>query len=48
MEPFDRSRYNKNLSIAENLLFGTPTGDAFRAGQIMDNAYVRRSWKART
>ncbi len=42
VEPFDRSRYNKNLSIAENLLFGAPTGDAFRAGQITDNAYVRQ------
>jgi len=42
VEPFDRARYNKNLSIAENLLFGAPTGDAFRAGQIMDNAYVRQ------
>ena len=30
------------MTIAENLLFGTPIGDAFRAGQITDNAYVRQ------
>ena len=45
VEPFDRARYNKNLSITENLLFGTPIGPAFRAGQIMDNAYVRQILK---
>jgi putative ABC transport system ATP-binding protein len=42
VEPFDRARYNKNLSIAENLLFGTPIGDTFRGRQAMDNTYVRR------
>ncbi|HUL09291.1 MAG TPA: ABC transporter transmembrane domain-containing protein [Candidatus Acidoferrum sp.] len=30
VEPFDRSRYNKNLSLEENLLFGTPVGDRLR------------------
>jgi putative ABC transport system ATP-binding protein len=42
VEPFDRASYNKNLSVAENLLFGTPIGDTFRAGRIMENAYVRQ------
>jgi putative ABC transport system ATP-binding protein len=29
-EPFDVDRYNKNMSVAENLLFGTPVGPAFQ------------------
>jgi len=30
VEPFDRARYNKNLSLEENLLFGTPVDDRLR------------------
>jgi putative ABC transport system ATP-binding protein len=41
VEPFDRRRYNRNLSIAENLLFGAPTGEAFRGGRVIDHPYVR-------
>jgi putative ABC transport system ATP-binding protein len=30
VEHFDADRYNKNMSVLENLLFGTPTGYAFQ------------------
>jgi hypothetical protein len=29
VEPFNVDKYNKNLSVAENLLFGTPVGKDF-------------------
>ena len=41
VEPFDRDRYNKNMSVAENLLFGTPVGDRLKLSQIPDNDYVK-------
>jgi putative ABC transport system ATP-binding protein len=41
VEPFDRGRYNKNMSVAENLLFGTPVGDRLRLSRIPDNEYVK-------
>jgi putative ABC transport system ATP-binding protein len=41
VEPFDRARYNKNLSLAENLLFGTPVGDRLKPSQIPGDAYVK-------
>ena len=41
VEPFDRDRYNKNMSVAENLLFGTPVGDRLRLNEIPDNEYVK-------
>jgi putative ABC transport system ATP-binding protein len=41
VEPFDRDRYNKNMSVAENLLFGTPVGDRLKLSQIPDNGYVK-------
>lgn len=40
VEPFDRNRYNKNMSVAENLLFGTPVGPAFAAERLSENAYL--------
>ncbi|WP_119460572.1 ABC transporter ATP-binding protein/permease [Rhodospirillaceae bacterium SYSU D60014] len=40
-EPFDRKRYNRNMSVAENILFGTPLGDRFDTEQIARNAYLR-------
>ncbi|MEA2782558.1 MAG: putative transport system ATP-binding protein [Rhodospirillaceae bacterium] len=42
VEPFDAERYNKNMSVAENLLFGTPVGPEFQAENIAANAYVRK------
>src|SRR5207249_396187 len=41
VEPFDRARYNKNLSLAENLLFGTPVGDRLKLGQMTGNDYLK-------
>jgi putative ABC transport system ATP-binding protein len=41
VEPFDRDRYNSNMSLAENLLFGTPVGDEFKMGQIAGNPYFQ-------
>ena len=40
VEPFEEDRYNENLSVAENLLFGTPIGDAFDLDRLGENAYV--------
>ncbi len=40
VEPFEGDRYNENLSVAENLLFGTPIGDAFDLDRLGENAYV--------
>ena len=41
VEPFDRTRYNKNLSLAENLLFGTPVGDRLKLSQMPGNDYLK-------
>jgi putative ABC transport system ATP-binding protein len=41
VEPFDRDRYNKNMSVAENLLFGTPVGERLKLSQIPGNEYVK-------
>ncbi|MGE0119358.1 MAG: ABC transporter transmembrane domain-containing protein [Dongiaceae bacterium] len=41
VEPFDRGRYNNNMSVAENLLFGTPVGDQLKLTQIPGNDYVK-------
>jgi putative ABC transport system ATP-binding protein len=40
VELFDRETYNKNMSVAENILFGTPIGSAFDLDHIAENAYV--------
>ncbi len=40
VEPFDRERYNRNMSVAENLLFGTPIGPVFDLDHIAENAYM--------
>jgi ABC-type multidrug transport system fused ATPase/permease subunit len=41
VERFDRERYNTNATVAENLLFGTPIGDAFAFDRLADSAHVR-------
>ncbi len=43
VEPFDPERYNKNLSVSENLLFGTSRDPALSPENIMDNAEVQRA-----
>jgi putative ABC transport system ATP-binding protein len=40
VEPFDRERYNANMSVAENLLFGTPIGPLFDLEHIAENPYM--------
>ncbi|MBX6321382.1 MAG: ATP-binding cassette domain-containing protein [Rhodospirillaceae bacterium] len=41
VEPFDRDRYNTNMSVAENLLFGTPVDGRLSLDAIAQNAYLR-------
>ncbi len=40
VEPFDEDHYNKNLSVAENLLFGTPVGKQFDGDNLATDPYV--------
>ena len=42
VEVFDRARYNKNMSVAENLLFGTPVDARLSMDAIAQNPYVRQ------
>lgn len=39
-EPFHPDQYNSNLSVAENLLFGTPRSEALRTDKLSTNPYV--------
>lgn len=41
VEQFDPDRYNKNLSVAENLLFGTPVGRGFDGDTLAADPYVQ-------
>lgn len=38
--PFNRDLYNRHMSVAENILFGTPVGPAFDLANIADNDYM--------
>ena len=40
VEPFDRTRYNDNASVGENLLFGTPVDDNFDTDRLAENPHV--------
>ena len=40
VEPFDRATYNLNATLAENLIFGNPVGDAFDIEKLAENSYV--------
>ncbi len=40
VEPFDRGAYNRNMTVAENILFGTPVGPVFGVDHIAENDYV--------
>jgi len=42
VELFDRDSYHSNMSVAENLLFGTPRSDAFRPAALPTNPEVVR------
>jgi putative ABC transport system ATP-binding protein len=37
VEQFDPARYNRNMTVAENLLFGTPRGAVFDFSALRDN-----------
>ncbi len=41
VEPFDRARYNRNMSVAENLLFGVPIDKTFDPDNIAANPHIR-------
>ena len=41
IEPFDRDRYNSNMSVAENVMFGLPVGSAFDLDRLGDHPYVQ-------
>ncbi|HRE60138.1 MAG TPA: ABC transporter transmembrane domain-containing protein [Micropepsaceae bacterium] len=40
VEPFDVHRFNRQASIGENLLFGTPVGPAFAHAGLAENGFV--------
>lgn len=42
VERFDIARYNRNATMAENLLFGTPVGKVFDMDSLALNDYVRK------
>ena len=42
VERFDLARYNRNATLAENLLFGTPVGKTFDVDNLAKNEYVRK------
>jgi putative ABC transport system ATP-binding protein len=42
VEHWDPAEYNRNATLAENLLFGTPVGRVFDVESLASNAYVRR------
>jgi putative ABC transport system ATP-binding protein len=42
VEQFDIDRYNKNMSVAENLMFGAPVGPAFQPDRIATNPYLHK------
>jgi len=42
VEPFDPARYNRNMTVAENLLFGTARGAVFEAESLRDNKLLMK------
>jgi putative ABC transport system ATP-binding protein len=42
VERIDPDKYNRQATLAENLLFGTPVGRTFDVENLAANAYVRR------
>ena len=42
IDPFDRDAYNVNMTVAENLLFGTPKDRTFDPENLAGNAQVRK------
>ncbi|MCA0305744.1 MAG: ATP-binding cassette domain-containing protein, partial [Proteobacteria bacterium] len=46
VETFNADRYNRNLSVAENILFGTPVGKDFSGDNIAVDPYMLSVLKA--
>ncbi len=42
VEQFDAERYNRNATLAENLLFGTPLGKTLDIDNLAHNDYMRK------
>ncbi|PHQ70371.1 MAG: multidrug transporter [Sneathiella sp.] len=42
IEAFEPDHYNTNATVAENLLFGTPVGNAFDLDRMAENPYVQK------
>ena len=42
VDPFDRDAYNVNMTVAENLLFGTPRDRTFDPEDLAGNEHVRK------
>jgi len=42
VERFDLARFNRNATLAENLLFGTPVGKIFDVDNLAKHPYVRK------
>jgi ABC-type thiamine transport system ATPase subunit len=42
VEQFDAERYNRNATLAENLLFGSPVGKTLDPDNLAHNEYMRR------
>jgi putative ABC transport system ATP-binding protein len=42
VEQFDPARYNRNMTVAENLLFGTPRGAVFDFSTLRDNKVLAK------
>jgi len=40
IEPFDRGQYNHNMTVAENIIMGTPIGSDFDLGNMGQNTYM--------
>ncbi len=43
VEPFDPRQFNDQSTIAENILFGVPTSDAFRGRNLAENPSFRKA-----
>jgi putative ABC transport system ATP-binding protein len=41
VDPFDPARYNKNMTVAENLLFGNAVGPEFAPENLASNEFLR-------
>jgi len=40
VEPFDKEKYNNNMTVAENILMGTPVGDIFNTANLGTHPYL--------